>query len=102
MAAASVLWTPRAICSRLGNRRVRPMTNALVTGGAGFIGSHVADLFLSEGWDVTVVDDLSSGKKENLPAAAKFCEIGMTSADLGRLVSDQSFDVVAHLAGQID
>jgi len=78
------------------------MPNALVTGGAGFIGSHVADLLLSEGWDVTVVDDLSSGKSENIPASATFHEIGMTSAELARLVSDQSFDVVAHLAGQID
>jgi UDP-glucose 4-epimerase len=62
------------------------MTKALVTGGAGFIGSHVADLMLSEGWDVTVVDDLSSGKMENIPASASFHEIGMTSADLARLV----------------
>jgi UDP-glucose 4-epimerase len=78
------------------------MTKALVTGGAGFIGSHVADLLLSEGWDVTVVDDLSSGKMKNIPASASFHEIGMTSADLARLVSEQGFDVVAHLAGQID
>jgi UDP-glucose 4-epimerase len=78
------------------------MSSALVTGGAGFIGSHVADLLLSEGWDVTVVDDLSSGKRENVPAGAKFHEIGMTSGDLPRLVSDEGFDVVAHLAGQID
>ncbi len=78
------------------------MPKALVTGGAGFIGSHVADLLLAEGWDVSVVDDLSSGKRENIPAHAKFHGIGMTSADLARLVSDQSFDIVAHLAGQID
>ena len=78
------------------------MSSALVTGGAGFIGSHVADLLLSEGWDVTVVDDLSSGKRENIPAAAKFHEIGMTSGELARVVADQGFDVVAHLAGQID
>jgi UDP-glucose 4-epimerase len=78
------------------------MSSALVTGGAGFIGSHVADLLLSEGWDVTVVDDLSSGKRENVPAGAKFHEIGMTSGELPRLVTDEGFDVVAHLAGQID
>jgi UDP-glucose 4-epimerase len=78
------------------------MSSALVTGGAGFIGSHVADLLLSEGWDVTVVDDLSAGKRENIPAAAKFHEIGMTSGELARVVADQGFDVVAHLAGQID
>jgi UDP-glucose 4-epimerase len=78
------------------------MSSALVTGGAGFIGSHVADLLLSEGWDVTIVDDLSAGKRENIAAAAKFHQIGMTSGELPRLVADQCFDVVAHLAGQID
>lgn len=78
------------------------MSSVLVTGGAGFIGSHVADLFLSRGWDVTIVDDLSSGKRQNLPAEAKFHEISVTSPDLARLVAHQSFDVVAHLAGQID
>ena len=78
------------------------MPNALVTGGAGFIGSHVADLFLANGWGVTVVDDLSSGKKENLPAEAKFHEIGINSPELVRLVTEQEFEVIAHLAGQID
>jgi len=42
------------------------MSRVLVTGGAGFIGSHVADEFIAKGWDVTIVDDLSSGKRENL------------------------------------
>lgn len=78
------------------------MSKALVTGGAGFIGSHVADLFLSAGWDVTIVDDLSSGKRENLPAGAKFHEMGVNSPQLAQLIGKQSFDAVAHLAGQID
>lgn len=78
------------------------MPKALVTGGAGFIGSHVADLFLANGWGVTVVDDLSSGKRENLPAEAKFHEIGINSPELVRLVTEQKFEVIAHLAGQID
>jgi len=78
------------------------MRKALVTGGAGFIGSHVADLFLANGWEVTVVDDLSSGKRENLPPDAKFHEIGIFSPELVRLVSEQRFEVIAHLAGQID
>ena len=45
-------------------------TRVLVTGGAGFIGSHVADLFLAKGWAVDIIDNLSSGKRENVPDAA--------------------------------
>ena len=73
-----------------------------MTGGAGFIGSHVADLLLVKGFDVTIVDDLSSGKRENVPAKARFHELGVNSADFAALVGDGRFDVVAHLAGQID
>lgn len=78
------------------------MPKALVTGGAGFIGSHVADLFIANGWDVTIVDDLSSGKRENVPAEAQFHEIGVNSPECSRVVSSGRFDVVAHLAAQID
>ncbi|HMI48643.1 MAG TPA: NAD-dependent epimerase/dehydratase family protein [Gemmatimonadaceae bacterium] len=78
------------------------MTKVLVTGGAGFIGSHVADLFLEKGFDVTVVDDLSSGKREHLPEKAGFHEIGVNSSEFAKLVRDGMFDVIAHLAGQID
>jgi UDP-glucose 4-epimerase len=73
-----------------------------VTGGAGFIGSHVADLFLEKGFDVTIVDDLSSGKRENLPAQARFHEIGVNSSEFAKMVREGRFDVIAHLAGQID
>ena len=78
------------------------MPRVLVTGGAGFIGSHVADVFLAKGWEVTIVDDLSSGKRENIPADTKFHEIGVTSPELTRLVTEQSFAVIVHLAAQID
>ena len=78
------------------------MPSALVTGGAGFIGSHVADLFLANGFEVTVVDDLSSGKRENVSPAAAFHQIGVNSAEFATLVADGAFDVIAHLAGQID
>jgi UDP-glucose 4-epimerase len=78
------------------------MSRVLVTGGAGFIGSHVADEFIAKGWDVTIVDDLSSGKRENLPERAKFNEIGVNSPEFSKLVGTGKFDVVAHLAGQID
>jgi UDP-glucose 4-epimerase len=78
------------------------MSRVLVTGGAGFIGSHIADEFIAKGWDVTIVDDLSTGKRENLPERAKFHEIGVNSPEFSQLVGTGNFDVVAHLAGQID
>jgi UDP-glucose 4-epimerase len=78
------------------------MPKVLVTGGAGFIGSHVADLFLEKEWEVTIVDDFSSGKRENVPAGAKLHEISVNSPELVRLVTEQNFDVIAHLAAQMD
>jgi UDP-glucose 4-epimerase len=74
----------------------------LVTGGAGFIGSHVSDVFASNGWDVEIIDDLSSGKRENVAAGATFHEIDIRSPEAGRIVKDGAFDVIVHLAAQID
>ena len=78
------------------------MTKVLVTGGAGFIGSHVADLFVANGFEVVVVDNLSTGKRENVPAKARFCEIGVNSPEFADLVRGGAFDVIAHLAAQMD
>jgi UDP-glucose 4-epimerase len=78
------------------------MTKVLVTGGAGFIGSHVADLFLAEGFEVVVVDDLSTGKRENVPTRARLHEIGVNSTEFADLVREGAFDVVVHLAAQMD
>lgn len=75
---------------------------ALVTGGAGFIGSTVADLFLSEGWTVDIIDDLSSGKRANVPAGATFHEIDIRSEQTARILESEAFDVIVHLAAQID
>lgn len=73
----------------------------LLTGGAGFIGSHVADHYLAAGYEVTVIDDLSSGRMENLPRAAKFvrCDIGSAEA---RNVAAAGFDILNHHAAQMD
>ncbi|MDQ6611179.1 MAG: NAD-dependent epimerase/dehydratase family protein [Gemmatimonadota bacterium] len=75
---------------------------ALITGGAGFIGSHVADRFLAEGYAVTVLDNLSSGRRENIADAVRFVEGDITSPESAKLVHDGKFDVMCHLAAQID
>lgn len=74
----------------------------LVTGGAGFIGSHVADRFLAHGWAVTVLDNLSSGRAEQVPAGARFVREDVGSAAAAALVEAGRFDVICHLAAQID
>lgn len=75
---------------------------ALVTGGAGFIGSHVADQLLAAKYDVTVIDNLSSGRREQVPERATFHVMDITSDDASRLVREGAFDVICHLAAQID
>jgi UDP-glucose 4-epimerase len=74
----------------------------LVTGGAGFIGSHVADAYLAGGHDVWIVDNLSSGRRENLPGAARFVELDVRDPGLRDLFREVRFDLVNHHAAQID
>ncbi|MFN2601691.1 MAG: GDP-mannose 4,6-dehydratase [Gemmatimonadaceae bacterium] len=75
---------------------------ALVTGGAGFIGSHVADLFLEKRYEVEVIDDISKGKRENVPENATLHELNVTSTDAASIVRHGKFDVLVHLAAQMD
>ena len=75
------------------------MSNILLTGGAGFIGSHVADALIARGHRVTVLDDLSGGRVDQVPAAARFVHGSVTDATLvNRLFAESSFDYVYHLA----
>ncbi len=74
----------------------------LVTGGAGFIASHVADLYLEDGWEVTVLDDLSTGRRRNVPAAAEFVECGVNDARARKLLEEGGFTVLSHHAAQMD
>jgi UDP-glucose 4-epimerase len=74
----------------------------LITGGAGFIGSTVADLFLASGWDVAVIDDLSSGRRENVPAGARFYPCDVRSAAAAEVVLRERPRVLCHHAAQID
>jgi UDP-glucose 4-epimerase len=69
---------------------------AVVTGGAGFVGSHVAEALLARGDEVTVIDDLSTGKRENVPSGATLVEHDI------RQPFEVDADVVFHLAAQAD
>ena len=73
----------------------------VVTGGAGFIGSHVADAFLADGAKVLVIDDLSSGREENVPAAAELQRVDIVDTQqLRKAIEGFAPDVVCHLAAQ--
>jgi UDP-glucose 4-epimerase len=74
----------------------------LITGGAGFIGSHVADLFLAKGWSVEIIDNLSSGKRANVDPAARLHVLDVRSPDAAELVAFAGFDALIHLAAQMD
>ena len=74
----------------------------LVTGGAGFIASHVADLYIENGWAVTVLDDLSTGRRKNVPAAAEFVECGVNDTRARKLLEEGGFTVLNHHAAQMD
>jgi UDP-glucose 4-epimerase len=73
----------------------------LLTGGAGFIGSHVAEAYLEAGHDVVVVDDLSSGSRANVPRRAGFYLMSITAPELARVFELEKPDVVNHHAAQI-
>ncbi len=73
----------------------------LVTGGCGFIGSHIVDAYLAEGHEVTVVDDLSTGDIGNLNPKARFYERDISN-DIKDIFSTGSFDLVNHHAAQIN
>lgn len=74
----------------------------LVTGGAGFIGSHLVDRLVEEGFSVAVVDDLTNGRREYLNPKAHFYGISVTSPKLGIVFAAEKPDVVFHLAAHID
>nr|MBA2563867.1 NAD-dependent epimerase/dehydratase family protein [Gemmatimonadota bacterium] len=74
----------------------------LITGGAGFIGSHVAERYLAAGWDVTVLDDLSTGRRENVPQGADLIVSDLSGPALQRALEGVQFELVNHHAAQID
>ncbi len=78
------------------------MNKILVTGGAGFIGSHLTARLVAEGYDITVVDNLSSGKKGNVPRGAKLHVMDIRDANaMNKLFATHHFDVMFHQAAQM-
>ena len=74
----------------------------LVTGGAGFIASHVSEAYLAQGDEVWIVDNLSSGKRANVPEGAHFVEMDVRDPDIRKLFLEVRPDLVNHHAAQID
>ena len=79
-------------------RRMR----AFVTGGAGFVGSHVVDALLARGDEVHVIDNLSTGSRDNLPVGAELHELDIRDPALEALAEEIQPEVVFHLAAQAD
>jgi len=73
---------------------------AIVTGGAGFIGSHLSRRLIENGWEVIVIDNLSTGFKENIPKEAEFLELDLSRDNFLRNLPENGVDTVFHLAAQ--
>ena len=76
--------------------------NYFVTGGAGFIGSNLADSLVSRGHKVTIIDNLSMGKRSNLPPNAEFFELDIASPEIDKVFEQGNFQIMYHLAAQMD
>jgi len=73
----------------------------LVTGGAGFVGSHIVDFFINNNYDVIIIDDLSGGKKENINKKARFYQIDVNDTGIKNIISKEKPDYICHQAAQI-
>jgi len=78
------------------------MAKILVTGGAGFIGSHVVEVFLEKGYEVVILDDLSTGRESNLNPRAKFYKMDIRSPEVRNIFETERPDYISHHAAQMD
>ena len=76
------------------------INTVLVTGGAGFIGSKIANRLLQNGKSVIIVDNLSTGKIENIPEGSIFLELDLGQPAEVKKLNKYKFDAIMHLAGQ--
>jgi UDP-glucose 4-epimerase len=76
--------------------------HVVVTGGAGFIGSNIADAYIAGGWRVTIIDNLSGGDRRNVNPRADFHELDIRDATAGDLIRELKPDVISHHAAQMD
>lgn len=74
----------------------------LVTGGAGFIASHVVDALIEAGHQVAIVDNLSTGRRPNINPQARFYEVDIRSPDLAEVIATEQPEVINHHAAQVD
>lgn len=74
----------------------------IVTGGAGFIGSHLVDKLLEQGYKVAIIDNLSTGRKENINPKADFYNINIQDSKVSNIFNKVKPDIVFHYAAQID
>jgi UDP-glucose 4-epimerase len=78
------------------------MAKILVTGGAGFIGSHVVEAFLEKGYEVVILDDLSTGRESNIHPQAKFYKLDIRSPEVRNIFEAERPDFISHHAAQMD
>ena len=74
----------------------------VVLGGSGFLGSHLCDQLLARGDEVVCVDDLSTGRRENVNPRARFYEVDIRSEELTAIIARERPEIVSHQAAQMD
>src|SRR4051794_26827627 len=86
----------------MSNDSMQDLKTVCITGGAGFIGSHLADAFLARDFRVLLLDDLSGGRRENVPEDAELHILDIRTPEAAALVRGAGIDILVHHAAQMD